>query len=248
MDVIAVLRRDPSSTAICLDFDGTLSEIVPDAASARPLPGVPELLGSLADKFAQVAIVSGRPVSFLATHLPPRLSLHGLYGLESVVGGEQTVLPEAERWRSTVDAAAERASHEVPEGVEIEHKGLSLTIHSRRAAAAAADARAWAIAAAERTGLVLRAAKMSLELHPPVEADKGTVVRSVARGMSAACYIGDDEGDLPAFDALDVLAAAGCAAVKVAVRTAEASSELVRRADAVVDGPGAAVALLERLA
>ena len=50
---------------------------------------------------------------------------------------------------------------------------------------------------------------MSVELHPPVAVDKGTVLAELASGLAAACFIGDDAGDLPAFDALDELAEAG---------------------------------------
>ena len=62
------------------------------------------------------------------------------------------------------------------------------------------------------------------------------------------CFLGDDVGDLPAFDALDRLAAAGVHTVRVAVSTEEAPQEVLERADVVVDGPAGALAVLERLA
>ena len=49
-----------------MDFDGTLAAIVPDPRDAVPLPGVPELLADLATEFALVAVISGRPTSFLS--------------------------------------------------------------------------------------------------------------------------------------------------------------------------------------
>jgi hypothetical protein len=55
------LAARAGEVALCLDFDGTLSPIVPDPASARPLEGVVELLGPLAERFAALALVSGRP-------------------------------------------------------------------------------------------------------------------------------------------------------------------------------------------
>jgi trehalose 6-phosphate phosphatase len=36
--------------ALCLDFDGTLSPIVEDPQAARPLLGIVELLGQLAER------------------------------------------------------------------------------------------------------------------------------------------------------------------------------------------------------
>ena len=88
---------------------------------------------------------------------------------------------------------------------------------------------------------------MSLELHPPVAVDKGTVVEARAAGMTAVAYVGDDEGDLPAFAALDRLAALGVDTLKVAVRTPEASAEVLAVADLHVDGPAGALALLQQL-
>jgi trehalose 6-phosphate phosphatase len=247
VDPLAALRRDPATTAIFLDFDGTLSPIVPVPQDARPLPGTSEVLLALDPRYAVVAVVSGRPVAFLGQHLPPGVERHGLYGLEAVVDGEPVVSPEADSWRAIVDEVAAAARTEGPPGLDVEHKGLSLTLHYRRQPRLADAALRWAERAADRSGLELRRAKMSLELHPPVAVDKGTVVHARAAGMTAVAYIGDDEGDLPAFAALDRLASRGVATVKVAVRTAETSPVLLAQADVEVDGPDGALALLREL-
>lgn len=247
MDALAPLRRDPSTTALFLDFDGTLSSIVDDAADARPLPGAPEVLVALRERYAVVAIVSGRPVAFLGAHLPAEVERHGLYGIEAVIDGEPVVQAGAASWRSVVDDVAAAALATGPAGLDVEHKGLSLTLHFRRQPELAEAARRWATEAARRSGLQLRQAKMSLELHPPVTVDKGTVVETRAAGMTAVAYVGDDEGDLPAFAALDRLAAGGVATVKVAVRTAETSPALLAQADLEVDGPDGALAALRSL-
>jgi len=146
-----------------------------------------------------------------------------------------------------VDAVTAAARAEGPPGLDVEHKGLSLTLHFRRQPELADAALRWASAAAEGSGLQLRRAKMSLELHPPVAVDKGTVVRARAAGMAAVAYVGDDEGDLPAFAALDRLGSREVATVKVAVRTAETSPALLAQADVQVDGPDGALALLREL-
>lgn len=247
MDALVPLRRDPTTTAIFLDFDGTLSPIVPVAADARPLPGTAEILNALVRRYGVVAVVSGRPVAFLGEHLPADVERHGLYGLEAVVHGEPTVRADAGAWRSVVDDVVAAARTEGPPGLDVEHKGLSLTLHYRRQPQLAVDALRWASAAADRSGLQLRRAKMSLELHPPVAVDKGTVVLARAVGMTAVAYIGDDEGDLPAFAALDHLASRGVATVKVAVHTPETSPALLLQADVQVDGPAGALALLRGL-
>ena len=247
MDALARLRSSPATTAIFLDFDGTLAPIVAAAEDARPLPGVPELLLQLDATFGVLAIVSGRPVAFLAEQLPAAVELHGLYGLEASVAGVPAQHPDALAWQSVVDDVVAAVRADGPAGLDVEPKGLSLTLHFRRHPDIAEAASAWATSAAERSGLELRTAKMSLELHPPLAVDKGTVVEARAAGMTAACYIGDDRGDLPAFAALDRLAAAGLAAVKVAVLTPDADPELLGQADEQVAGPAGAVAFLRDL-
>jgi trehalose 6-phosphate phosphatase len=247
VDALALLRRDPSATALFLDFDGTLAPIVTAAADARPLPGTADVLTALAEHYAVVAVVSGRPLSFLSAHLPPAIERHGLYGLEAVLDGAPVAHPEAEAWRPVVDAVAADAAAGAPPGVDIEHKGLSLTLHFRRHPDLAGVTRGWATAAADRSGLELRAAKMSLELHPPVAVDKGTVVRDRSQGMATVAFVGDDVGDLPAFAALDDLRAQGVATVKVVVRTSETAPALLGHADVSVDGPAGALDLLTRL-
>src|SRR5690606_10224881 len=95
---------------------------------------------------------------------------------------------------------------------------------------------------------VVRGARMSIELHPPIAADKGTALESLVDDLEAVCFIGDDMGDLPAYDALDRLAARGVQAVRVAVASSEAPPELIERADLVLDGPPEVLAFLRRLA
>lgn len=236
----------PARAAILTDFDGTLSPIVDDPTAARPLPGVVEVLARLDDRYGLVGVVSGRPVSYLLDRLGPGLWLSGLYGLEQMVGGEHRAVEGTSRWRPVVDDVVALAEAEL--GPLVEHKGLSLTLHFRTAPERAGEIRRWADAQASRTGLVVRPAKASLELHPPVAADKGTVVEEMADRFDAVCFLGDDRGDLPAFDALDRLAAGGTHTVRVAVRTPEAPAEVLDRADVVVDGPAGSLALLQGLA
>jgi trehalose 6-phosphate phosphatase len=140
-----------------------------------------------------------------------------------------------------------RARRELAPGIQVEDKGLSVTIHYRRAPDRADDARRYAETAAESTGLTVHEARLSFELAPPVASSKGTVLADAARGLSATCFIGDDRGDLTAFDALDDLGTSGASVVRIGVNSPEAPPELLRRADLVVDGPEAVVALLQRL-
>ena len=75
-----------------------------------------------------------------------------------------------------------------------------MTLHWRHAP----EARRWAHEFAGReepgSGLRVYPGRMSLELRPPLDVDKGTVVRSLVEGMRAVAVFGDDLGDLPAFE------------------------------------------------
>lgn len=235
-----------------VDFDGTLAPIVDVPAAARPDPAAADLLGRLSERWGEVAVVSGRPVSFLAEHLrgAGATRLFGLYGMErtDAGGGGQQVAPGVERWRSPVGEAADELSVAVPEGVAIERKGLTVTVHWRAVPDLASSAAGLAGEVAARFGLLAHPGKMSVELRPPVEVDKGTVVAELARGLLAVLFAGDDIGDLPAFAALDRLKEQGVETLGVAVGGEEMPPEVSRVADLVAAGPADLVRLLERLA
>lgn len=236
----------PARAGLFLDFDGVLADITANPDEAVPRDGIAALLETLDDGLGRLAIVSGRPVGYLARHVPESIDLVGLYGLEWRHNGQHHTLHEAEEWRSAFrDLAADAAARFGSEVVE--PKGLSLTVHYRQHADLAEPMGAWVREIAEATGAHHRPAKQSFELHPPIQRDKGTVVVDLAQDLDPVAYFGDDLGDLPAFDGLDTLAARGVATVRVAVASAEAPPILLSRADHVVEGPGAAQDLLGEL-
>ena len=244
---LEALRAKPSVAGVLTDFDGTLANIVDEPADARPLDRVPELLDDLASRYAVVAVLSGRPVSFLARWFPSSVVLSGLYGLEVVRDGVAVDNPIAEPWRAIVDEVFEVAHASGPEHMRVEHKGLSLTLHFRGNPEIASAVLAFAQQLAERSGLSVRSARMSFELHPPVAVDKGTALRDLTAGLAAVCFMGDDLGDLPAFRVLDDLAAGGVTSVRIGVRSEEAPRELLDAVDLVVDGPEGVRDLLAQL-
>jgi trehalose 6-phosphate phosphatase len=246
-DALAPFLADPRDAAVLVDFDGTLAAIVDDPATARPLPGVVEALRALAARYALVGVVSGRPLAFLEAHLPEEVALSGLYGIEWRRDGDRGEHPAAAGWRPVVADVVARARAELPGEVEVEAKGTSLTLHVRRHPELTGAAHAWADGAAGAVGLHVRPAKRSVELHPPVAVDKGTVVEGLVGPLGTACFIGDDVGDLPAFDALDRLAARGCRTLRVVVQSPEITPQVLARADVVVPGPDGTLALLREL-
>jgi trehalose 6-phosphate phosphatase len=247
----ARLARHAGEVAICLDFDGTIAPIVDDPAAARPLPGIVELLGPLADRYAAVALVSGRPAPYLASHAAaPGVRYLGLYGLEEIVEGRVLVDPRLEAARPAVEAAAQdlAADPAVAKcGAHLEDKRYAVAVHLRRVA----DPARWAGPVGEAAARVAAAhdlevvpGKMVWELRPRVRSDKGDAVRRVLEESGARRLVvaGDDLGDLPAF-----AAAEGGGGLRVAVRSEEAPPELLEAADLVVDGPEGVRELLEHL-
>jgi trehalose 6-phosphate phosphatase len=251
-DALEPFAAVPARSALFLDFDGTLAAIVADPRDAVALPGVPALLSELAGEFALVAVISGRPTSFLAGALgsPAGVTLAGLYGLERALHG-----PGHDAWAAVIDQVVGEATATAPPGVYVEPKGLTVTLHWRRAP----EQRDWVVGFAERAaavhGLVVHEGRHERELRPALDVDKGTVVRSLAAEAAGrldnAAAFGDDVGDLPAFAALGELAGAEgrpLHTVRVAAVDAESPRQVADQADVTVAGASGAVALLRALA
>jgi trehalose 6-phosphate phosphatase len=246
------LAADPAHGALFLDFDGTLSAIVADPVGARPLPGVPALLGDLSACFALVAVVSGRPTRFLRDVLaaPAGVELVGLYGLERALSGSE----EGTHWAAAVDDVVAEARADAPVGVYVEPKGLTVTLHWRHAPAA----QSWVSDFAERQraarGFMVHPGRMELELRPALHVDKGTVVRALAAEHAGSirhvAVFGDDMGDLPAFAAVGELGTEShpVDAVRVAAVDDESPAAVADAADVTVTGAAGAVDVLRSLA
>jgi trehalose 6-phosphate phosphatase len=245
---LASLARRASEAGIFLDYDGCLAPIVSDPTEARAVRGAGATLARLARRFAVVAVISGRSLADLRARVrAPGVRLTGLHGLE---GASAPRLPDGVR--ESVARAHERlvAGLRGVRGAVLEHKGLALAVHFRRAAdPAGAEAVAGPIVrrVAEGEGLAVVPGRRILEVRPALgAADKGEALRRIAReaGLRAAFVAGDDVGDLPAFAAAGELEQS----VRVAVASAEAPPALVEAADVVVGSPQELLALLRRLA
>lgn len=236
----------PTRAGLFLDFDGVLADIAPEPDAAMIRDGVADLLSALSRVLGRVAVISGRPVGYLDAMVPAEVDIVGLYGLEWRRDGGHHTLHLAETFRETVRELTADATSRFGAAV-VEPKGLSLTIHYRSDEALARPMQEWVAEQAERTGMEQRPAKRSFELHPPIKRDKGTALVELAEDLDPVAYVGDDLGDLPAFDGLDELAAHGVATLRVAVDSAEAPPILRSRADLVVDGPAGAESLLRRI-
>lgn len=255
-DHLDSFRSSPSTSGIFADFDGTLSEIAFLPHDARPLEGAVDLLNELGQRFALVAIVSGRSAVQLAEWLGPSVEIWGTHGAEYAHGGSISLTERAARYEELMGRVRDEAALELNrlslDGVLIEDKRIMIGLHFRAASdveRARTELDRLAQDLADRHGLLRAGGRLAFELRPPEEFSKAAIVLQRARelDLKAAMFIGDDRVDLPGFDALDVLADEGVSTLRVAVNSNEVPPELIERADVVVDDPRAAVVFLRRL-
>lgn len=248
------LRRSVAGALLVLDFDGTLSPIVPRPDEARPLPGVIDIVEGLARAGAAVALLTGRPADVAAElaglGADSRVEVVGHYGWQRWQAGELTG-PEAPEALHRARRGLAAALGEVDPGVRIEDKGLSLVIHTRQAGRPDHELsrlRPPLAALAAETGLELASGRLVWELRVP-GIDKGAALTDlVARHRPEVVLVaGDDIGDLPAFQVAGELRRDGMLLLRIAASGPGAPMELAGEADLVVAGPVGVRALLATL-
>jgi trehalose 6-phosphate phosphatase len=225
--LIAELVADPKHAALFFDVDGTLAPIVSRPEDAEVPNETRELLRELVTRYALVACISGRSSTDARRIVGVDQLLYvGTHGLE-MAPGAAVWREQIERFAVTVEWPAEW----------VEDKGLSIAFHYRQSPEPENSRLALEriAEAAEEVGLFARFGRMTLEILPPVEADKGTAIRALLeqRGLERALYAGDDSTDLDAFRALEGLELGIC----VALNSSEAPKALIEAADIVLAGP-----------
>lgn len=255
-DVTAEFLAQSRHAGVFFDFDGTLSEIVSQPEEARPFVGIRELLTTLAERIALVAVVSGRRAADLIQWLGSDIEIWGLHGAETTRGGKVQLAEELKPFvplmRKVRDECQDAITRMELTGVRVEDKGAVLALHFRNAPDGLWARNRLSQLIAEVTalhGLHSAEGRMVFELRPPVNMSKGGVVieRALSLGLRAVAFVGDDPVDLPAFDALDDLATQGPFTLRVAVSSPEAPTELIERADFVLEGPSGVAAWLREL-
>ncbi|WP_255286181.1 trehalose-phosphatase [Nocardia mexicana] len=241
-------RLESEKTAVLLDFDGTLVDIVADPSAAVPAGGVGAILARLAEQ-CPVAILSGRDLDDVRTRVGvPGLWYAGSHGFELVApdGSRHThdAGPSAEQALARAATELDGRLRAVP-GVLVEHKRFAVAVHHRNVLAEAVPGVVSAVHdIARQEGLRVTTGRKVTELRPDVEWDKGRAVQWIMERLgdpAVPIYVGDDLTDEDAFDAV---AAAGLAIV---VRHNE-NGDRRTAAHFAVDGPVRVHELLSRLA
>lgn len=234
-------RSLADAAGVFLDIDGVLAAIRPRPEDASVPGETLFLLGSLTDRYRVVAAVSGRSLDDAAVLVPvPGLIVVGNHGMEAAGPGWREEWTDGEVRRQVEAAAQElRLDAELRDaGVELELKGLSLSLHYRRAPdedeAAGLSLRLGGQVAA-RHGLVVLPGRAVVDLRPPGP-NKGVALRRLIErhSLAAAAYLGDDRTDLDAFRMLAGLRKDGLVTASIAVVSEEAPPELREEADLAV--------------
>lgn len=185
-----------ADAVMAFDFDGTLAPLSDRPCAAELLPRTRELLTSLARR-SPCLVLSGRARTDVMERLRGigLLEVIGNHGLE--MGGPREDLRERVRsWLGVVRAAVADL-----DGVLLEDKGLSLSVHYRRARQRDRALRSVLEVASKLSGVRVVGGKDVVNLVPDGAGDKGTALLEARDrlGFKAAVYVGDDETDEDVF-------------------------------------------------
>jgi trehalose 6-phosphate phosphatase len=241
-----------AGSLLAFDFDGTLSPLVLDPADSRLADGVATALAELAERGAQVAIVTGREaetalkLSGLAAI--PRLVVSGLHGAEQWRDGS-LVSREEPAGISELRSTLPSMLAQVDPDVWLEDKRLSLVVHARRSAHPDTSLNTLSpliTAAARSHGLEVVPGKLVLEIRIPNLSKADALASLLTPQTTAALFAGDDVGDLPAFAELKRWQAlSGRPVLRLAVGEV---AEVRAAADLTLDSPAELSLVLQRLA
>jgi trehalose 6-phosphate synthase/phosphatase len=218
-DVAAWLGRFASIRRIALfvDFDGTLVEIADHPDEVKLGDSMREALEACARRAdTEVAIVSGRSLPDVRSRVDVAdLAFVGNHGLEIEGPGlARFEHPDLRAFEERAQALARSLRKLCDEGVWLEDKGSSLTLHYRQADPARHEALVETARKRIRdAGFQPREALCAVEARPPLGWDKGRAVLHVLRERHGPAwtetwrtvYVGDDDTDEDAFRVLQGL-------------------------------------------
>lgn len=235
------LPRFSGSTALFLDFDGTLVDIAAQPELVHIPPQLPLLLLALQARLGgALAIVTGRQIAEIDQFLAPlRLPIAGEHGARRRTAAGQLFAVAAPDLRP-VTAAAQQLADQHP-GLRVERKEAAVALHYRHAPALEALCRDTLRAAVQQVpGLVLLHGKYVFEAKPAAS-DKGSAITAFLQEAPFAgrvpVFAGDDVTDEAGFTTVAQLGGLG---IKVGAGPTEARHRCA--------SPGALLAWLHSLA
>ncbi|HEX3681241.1 MAG TPA: trehalose-phosphatase [Bryobacteraceae bacterium] len=201
-----------SHVGLFLDFDGTISHIVEVPQDAEVDSSITATLRALAERPEfTVSIVSGRALADVRERVGLDNAIYvGNHGLEIESADVRFREPEAEALRRELRCLSLQLKLALSEtdGLEVEDKGLTLSVHFRRVAE---ELQSWVHSVTCSTvsrsrSFACREGKMVLEVFPRVDWHKGRAIKWIAQEILPTSplliYVGDDISDEDAFAAI----------------------------------------------
>ena len=252
---LAVMGR----MALYTDIDGTLSPIAATPAEAYVLPGAVNALRSIRDCGVRVVAVSGRAAEDARRLVGlDTIDYAGNHGFELLTAGGRVISDDVANASVAIRAALAEVSalsRALPEGIVIEDKTFTGSIHYRLTQDPAASAivlNAVLQEIAARHGILVTDGRLVYELRPRLDINKGVFTENDIRlhGITTAAFLGDDITDLDGFRTLRHLAESRelLASASIGVRAPESSPRLIAESDFLVDGVDGMVSELEQFA
>lgn len=251
--VLTTLTVRPAG--LVTDIDGTISRITAPPEAAVVDPAAREALRNLAVRLDLLAVVSGRAVEDARRLVDlDGLVYVGNHGFERRIDDVVYLAGGVEAYVSPIATLLHTAGPAIGiPGVAVENKGVSGSIHYREAddPEAAREAILQTVRPlADQAGLRLSEGRMVVEVRPPIDVNKGTALRDLARDfeLRSLVFIGDDVTDLDAMRALRDLRIQGAIdGLAVAVASDETPRAVMEAADVSVPGVDGVIALLRAL-
>jgi trehalose 6-phosphate phosphatase len=212
LEVIEERIAAATRISLFLDFDGTISGIVLNPAEAKLNPEIRSILKTLSERWDfDLSVISGRALADVRQRVGLSNVIYaGNHGLEIESDSIRFREPQAEALRRELRCVLLQLKLALSDtdGVEIEDKALTLSVHFRRVGEHLRD---WVRNVTHSTvsrsrSFSCREGKMVLEVRPQITWNKGHAVKWIAREVlpagSIPIYIGDDVTDEDGFAAI----------------------------------------------
>jgi len=211
-DYLEVIKEaiNQSPFGLITDVDGTISQTAPTPQQAKVTPLCHQYLSTLCNHLALVAAISGRS----AAQVRDMVGIDGMvyignHGMERWTGEHSEFIKDVQDYPPIIEVVSKELSPLLSiEGLSIENKGVTATIHYRLCSDHQ-SARQEILAAIEnsphaRSLWIMQESKYAINLLPPVKMDKGTGTLNLIREykLRGGIYLGDDVTDIYAFRAI----------------------------------------------
>ena len=244
LDVIKeTLKRSPFG--LITDVDDTISQTAPTPQQAKVTPLCRQYLSVLCNHLALTAAISGRP----AIQVKDMIGIDGMvyignHGLERWTNGHSEFIKDAQGYPPVIKAVIKEISPLLSiEGLIIENKGVTATIHYRLCSDHQ-SVKQNILAAIENSPhakslWIMEESKYAINLLPPVRVDKGTGILNLMReySLQGGIYLGDDVTDIYAFRAIRAASRnLDFQGFAIGITSQEMPEKLVEEADFTLNG------------